>query len=351
MIDLVEWGPSSEGEPVLLATLSDGRGFEVKVASYGASLVSIRTPDRDGRIADVLLGFAGLDRYLARDVQAHWPYFGSTIGRYANRIAGARFAIDGQEYHLAANEGPNQNHGGRRGFDRVLWRMETLPDLEGVSLSYRSPDGEEGFPGTLEVMAQFILTGPGELAIRYHAFTDRPTHVSLASHGYFNLAGRGARSIADHDLSIAATHMLPIDQASIPTGVLRPVAGTPFDLRRPTPLGEVLASDDPQFVVGEGLNHCFALDGNALTAARLHHAPSGRTMTLTTTAPGLQVYSSNAFDGTLVDDAGQPFVRRQAIALEAQHFPDSPNQPAFPSTLLRPGDIYESETRLRFFAE
>ncbi len=351
MVELIEWGRSPGGEPVLLATLGDESGLEVRIASYGATLVSIRTPDREGRVDDVLLGFAGLDRYLAPDIQAHWPYFGSTIGRYANRIAGARFTIDGHDYRLTANEGPNQNHGGRQGFDRALWQMEPLDGAEGVRLAYRSPDGDEGFPGTLDVVAEIALPGRGDLVIRYRATTTRPTHVNLASHGYFNLAGRDARTIADHHLSIAAGHMLPIDRAAIPTGELLRVAGTPFDLRQSASLGETLAANDPQLAIGDGLNHCFVLDRDAPAAARLHHPASGRTMTLATTAPGVQVYSSNAFNGTLIDDSGRPFVRRQAVALEAQHFPDSPNKPHFPSTLLRPGETYEQETRLKFLAE
>lgn len=351
MTDLIEWGRSPEGDPVLLAILSDGNGLEVRVSSYGATLTSIRAPDREGRVDDVLLGFSTLDRYLAPDFQAGWPYFGSTIGRYANRIAGARFTIDGQEYRLTANEGPNQNHGGLPGFDRAIWRMEPIANANGVRLHLRSPDGDQGFPGTLDVVAEVVLNDGGEVAIRYHAVTDRPTHVSLTSHGYFNLAGRAARTVTDHQLSVAADHMLPTDRASIPSGQLRPVAGTPFDLRRPVALGNALAGEDPQLAQADGLDHCFVLDREQPIAALLHHPGSGRAMALNTTAPGLQVYSANGFDGTLADEEGRPFVRRQAIALEAQHFPDSPNQPNFPSTLLRPGDIYQSETRLRFFTD
>jgi aldose 1-epimerase len=348
MIDLREWGRLPDGEPVMLATLSDGEGLEMRIASYGATLTSIRTPDRDGRVDDVLLGFDRLDPYLDPALQAGWPYFGSTIGRYANRIAGARFTIDGREHRLTANEGANQNHGGRHGFDRRLWTMEALDDGAGLRLRYRSPDGEEGFPGTLDVEADVRIERPGTLVIAYRATTDAPTHVSLASHGYFNLAGRAARTVGDHSLSVAASRVLPIDAAAIPTGERRPVTGTPFDLREPTLLEEVLASEDEQLRIGDGLNHCFALDADAAPAARLIHAPSGRAMELRTTAPGLQVYSANGFDGSLRDEAGRPFVRRQAIALETQHFPDSPNRPDFPSTLLRPGEVYRSETRLRF---
>ncbi|MGN6121795.1 MAG: aldose epimerase family protein [Sphingomonas oligoaromativorans] len=348
MIDLRAWGRLPGGEPVTLATLSDGEGLEVRVASYGATLTAIRTPDRDGRVEDVLLGFDRLESCLDPALQAGWPYFGSTIGRTANRIAGARFAIDGREHRLTANEGANQNHGGRRGFDRRLWTMEALDDASGVRLRYRSPDGEEGFPGTLDVEAEMRIERPGTLLIAYRATTDAATHVSLASHGYFNLAGRAARTIGDHRLSIAASRFLPIDTAALPTGEQRPVTGTPFDLRDATLLSDVLARDDEQLRIGDGLNHCFALDAGAAPAARLVHEPSGRAMELRTTAPGLQVYSANAFDGSLHDEAGRPFVRRQAVALEAQHFPDSPNRPDFPPTLLRSGEVYRSETRLRF---
>lgn len=349
MIDLAPWGHLPGGEPVMHATLSDGEGLEVRIASYGATLTSIRTPDRDGHMGDVLLGFDRLDSYLDPALQTHWPYFGSTIGRTANRIAGARFTIDGREHRLTANEGPNQNHGGRLGFDRRLWAMEALDGDCGVRLRYRSPDGEEGFPGTLDVEAEMRIERPGTLVIAYRATTDAPTHVSLASHGYFNLAGHAARTIADHSLSIAAARFLPIDAAAIPTGERRPVAGTPFDLRQPALLGDILARENSQLAIGDGLNHCFVLDADIPVAALLTHAPSGRRMELRTSAPGLQVYSANAFDGSLSDGTGRPFVRRQAIALEAQHFPDSPNRPDFPSTLLRPGEVYRSKTRLRFF--
>lgn len=351
MIELRRWGKLPGGEPVMLATLADGHGLEVRVSSYGASLVSIRTPDRAGLVEDVLLGFDRLADYLDPAVQAGWPYLGSTIGRHANRIAGARFAIDGQEYRLAANEGHNQLHGGPIGFDRAAWQAEMLDGAPGVRLRHVSPDGDQGFPGHVEVETDFLIGAPGELVIRYSATTDRPTHVSLASHPYFNLAGRRSRSIAQHRLTVAAAAILPIDASAIPLpGPPLPVLGTPFDLREGRMIGALVEADHPQLRTGDGLNHCFLLDPAASPAARLEHPESGRRMDLVTTEPGLQIYSANAFDGSLRDSDGRPFVRRQAIALEAQHFPDSPNRPDFPSTLLRPGERYRSETRLRFSA-
>jgi aldose 1-epimerase len=352
MIELRTWGELPGGEPVMLATLADGHSLEVRVSSYGASLVSIRVPDRAGLVEDVLLGFDRLIDYLDPALQAGWPYLGSTIGRTANRIAGARFTIDGQKHRLAANEGDNQLHGGPVGFDRVAWRAEILADAPGVRLRHVSPDGDQGFPGRLEVQADFLLGAPGEIIVRYAATTDRPTHVGMALHPYFNLAGRRSRSIAQHRLTVAAGAMLPIDANSIPLpGPPMPVVGTPFDLREGRMIGTLVQADHPQLRMGDGLNHCFLLDPAASPAARLEHSESGRCLELVTTEPGLQIYSANAFDGSLRDGEGRPFVRRQAIALEAQHFPDSPNRPDFPSTLLQPGEPYLSETRLRFTVE
>ncbi len=349
MIELRKWGELPGGEPVMLATLADGHGVEVRVSSYGASLVSIRVPDRAGLVEDVLLGFDTLAGYLDPALQAGWPYLGSTIGRYANRIADARFTIDGQEHRLAANEGDNQLHGGPIGFDRVAWQVELLNDAPGARLYHISPDGDQGFPGRVEAQADFLLDAPGELVIRYAAITDRPTHVSMASHPYFNLAGRRSRSIAQHRLTVAAEAILPIDATAIPLpGPSMPVVGTPFDLREGRMIGALIQADHPQLRTGDGLNHCFVLDPSASLAARLEHPQSGRCLDLVTTEPGLQIYSANGFDGSLHDGEGRPFVRRQAIALEAQRFPDSPNRPDLPPTLLRPGETYRSETRMRF---
>lgn len=349
MVDLRTWGGMPTGEPVILATLSDGHGLEVDVSNFGATLVSIRVPDRAGRIEDVLLGFERLEDYLAPTLQAKWPYFGSTIGRYANRIAGARFTIDGEPFALTANEGSQQLHGGPAGFDRILWQLDRIDQAKGVRLRHVSPHGDQGFPGRVEAQVDVLLGNPGELIIRYTATTDRPTHINMASHPYFNLAGRGSRSIGRHRLTVAARAIAPIDATAIPLpGPFLPVADTPFDLREGQAIDALFHSDHPQLRIGDGLNHCFVLDTNASWGARLEDPESGRCLELATTAPGLQIYSANDFDGTLTDSDGRPLQRRQAIALEAQHFPDSPNRPDFPSTLLRPGETYRSETRMRF---
>lgn len=344
-----DWGRLPSGEAVRHFTLRDGQGLEVGLSNYGATLTSIRSEDRSGRIDDVLLGFGTLAGYLAPALQASWPYFGSTVGRFANRIAGARFTIDGVRHRLHANEGRNQLHGGPRGFDRVVWDARPLDAGHGVRLHHVSPDGDQGFPGRLEILLDVVIE-PGELVLHASATTDAPTHINIASHGYFNLAGRAARSIEDHILAIPADAVIPIDEAAIPTGMPMPVDGTPFDVRSPTRIGDALAGTHPQLAIGDGFNHCFVLhvDEGLKVAAILHDPGSGRRLELRTTEPGLQLYSANAFDGTLTDDDGRPFVWRQALALEAQHFPDSPNRSDFPSTLLRPGEQWHSETRLRF---
>jgi aldose 1-epimerase len=344
-----DWGSSPNGEPVVLARLDDGDGLSVAVSGYGATLTSIRVPDRNGQIDDVLLGFDSLAAYCDPALQAAWPYFGSTIGRFANRIGGARLTIDGVPCPLVPNEGANQLHGGPNGFDRRVWRHEPIDG--GVRFRLHSPDGDQGFPGALDAIADYRITDPGELLIRYEATTDRPTHVNMAAHPYFNLAGRHSRAIGAHRLTIRADALLAIDAEALPLpGAAMPVADTDLDLRAPRTLGAVLASGHPQIAEQYGLNHCFVLAQGDGPAVRLEDPASGRVLDIVTTAPGMQVYTANAFDGTLADGDGQPFVRHQAIALEAQHFPDSPNRPDFPSTLLRPGETYVSETRLRFTA-
>lgn len=350
MIELTDWGRLPSGETVRLATLRDGHGLECRIASYGATLTTIRTPDRDGRIDDVLLGFDTLDGYLAPAFRAARPFMGSTVGRYANRIADARFVIDGIPHILVPNEGTNQLHGGPQGFDRQLWSMDALATGDGVRLALVSPVGDQGFPGTLHVEVEVRIGTPGEILLDYRATTDAPTHVNLASHGYFNLAGRASRSIGEHRLAIAADHVVGIDDAAIPAEAPFAVAGTPFDFRHPTRVGAALAGEHPQLSAGDGFDHCFVLADRAegAVAAVLTDPASGRRLEVITSEPGLQLYTANAFDGSLADGQGRPFVRRQALCLETQHFPDSPNRPDFPSTLLRPGDVYRSETRLRF---
>ena len=350
MVELADWGRLKDGTPVTHAQMQEEAGHMFRVMSYGATLTSIRTPDRSGSVDDVLLGFDDLEPYGDTGLQANWPYLGATVGRYANRIAEGRFTIDDRVVQLDRNEGANQNHGGPQGFDRKHWAMEALPGTEGVRLRYTSQSGEEGFPGTLDVEADFLLGAPGELIIRYRAKTSEPTHVNLASHGYFNLAGRATRTIASHRLTIAAKRFVPINAEALPVGELMSVEGTPFDLRSGRLLSEIFEANHQQLCVADGLNHCFCLSDGRSRAARLEDHASGRYLDIVTTEPGLQVYTANAFNGSIRDGAGRPFVRRQAIALEAQHYPDSPNRPDFPSTLLRPGETYQTETRLRFGA-
>jgi aldose 1-epimerase len=351
MIELRKWGRLPDGREVQLAVMDVGQALRVAVSSYGAMLTSIRAPDRSGEVDDILLGFDAIDAYCSPTLLAQRPCFGSTVGRFANRIGGARFTIDGLEHPLVANEEGNQLHGGPCGFDSALWDASLLPGGDGVRFVLDSPDGDQGFPGNLRVTADFRLCAPAELIVRYEAVTDRPTHVNVASHPYFNLAGRQSRQIGSHRLSIAADTLLPTDGAALPLpGPPLALSSMRLNLRDGLTLNDLLTSSHPQIALHGGLNHCFVLDQHASAAVRLYDPQSGRAMEMVTTAPGLQVYTANAFDCTLLDQNGLPFQRHQAIALEAQSFPDSPNRPDFPCTLLRPGEIYISETRYRFFA-
>lgn len=315
----------------LFGTLSDGTevhrwtleraGTRAEILTYGGIVRSVEVPDREGRRADVVLGFAGLDGYLAHPE----PYFGALVGRYANRIAGARFALDDRVYALEPNNGPNSLHGGRRGFDKRVWDAE--PVEHGVRLSRVSTHGEEGFPGRLEVSATYTLDASGALRIAYEAVTDAPTVINLTNHSYFNLAGRDAGNAAGHELRLAASRYTPVDADLIPAGELREVSGSRFDFREARK-------------VGSGYDHNFVLDKGVTETpeevAELHEPASGRTLTVATTEPGLQLYTA--------DHLSDPFAPGDAIALEPQHFPDSPNRPQFPSTELRPGEVYRSET-------
>jgi len=351
MISFEPMGRLPSREAITAAILDDGAGTTCRISNYGATLTSVRTPDRDGGVDDVVVGLDSLAAMLAPAMQAARPCFGTTIGRYANRIAGARFTIDGKKHRLIANEGGNSLHGGPDGFDRRVWTLDMLADGEGVRLTLDSPDGDQGFPGHVALKADFRLAGHGELVVRYEATTDQPTHINIALHPYFNLAGRRARHIGPHLLHIAASRLVAIDAAGLPlAGPLLPLAGTDLDLRSPRQIAEVLAGHHRQLVDHGGLNHCFVLDESDGPALRLEDPGSGRALEMSTTAPGIQVYTANAFDGSLRDEAWLPFKRHQAIALEAQHWPGSPHRPDFPTTLLRPGDVYVSETRFRFSA-
>lgn len=351
-----EFGTLPDGRRVHVFTLTNEHGIEVRLIEYGGIVLSIRTPDRDGVFDDVVLGHDNLEAYLEET-----SYFGSIIGRYGNRIGGARFSLDGREYSLAANNGPNHLHGGRVGYDKVLWASTPIERANGVgvTLAYESIDGEEGYPGTLRVEVDYFLNRQDELVIDYRAVTDRPTPVNLTNHSYFNLAGSG--DILGHELEINADRFTPVDETLIPTGELAMVAGTPFDFRAPTPIGARIEEADRQMQHGGGYDHNFVLvrpdegtsvgDGELAAmafAARVSEPASGRVLEVETTEPGVQFYSGNFLDGSIVGKGGVVYGHRSGFCLETQHFPDSPNHPAFPSTILRPGQQYRSRTIYRF---
>lgn len=342
------FGRLPDGTAVDVFTLRNAHGIEVRIITYGAIVVSIKTPDSRGRFADIVTGFDTLDGYLARS-----RFFGAVVGRYANRIANARFSLDGTTYGLAANNGRNHLHGGIRGFDKVVWKgtpFERAGDA-GVTLTHVSADGDEGYPGNLNVTVTYTLDARDELVVDYAATSDRATPVNLTNHSYFNLAGDGNGDILSHLLTIEADAYTPTDETQIPTGQIAPVEGTPFDFRRPTPIGARIDADDEQIRRGRGYDHNFVLKaprtGALRHAARLADPSSGRTLDVATTEPGLQLYSGNNLDGA-VGKSGHVYGRRTSVCLETQHFPDSPNHPEFPSTILRPGERYRSTTVFTF---
>ena len=342
------FGRLPDGRSVELFTLTNAHGVEVRVMTYGGIITVIRTPDRAGQLDDVVLGFDNLAGYLKDS-----PYFGAIVGRYANRIAQGRFTLDGSSYHLARNNGPNALHGGVRGFDKVLWSGEPFRGDSGVgvTLRYTSKDGEEGFPGTLVTRVTYTLTPRDELVVDYEATSDKATPVNLSQHTYWNLRGTTGGSILDHVLMLDAAAFTPVDSTLIPTGDLAPVAGTPFDFRAATPIGARIAQENAQLRFGGGYDHNWVLDrkGPALVhAARLVEPTSGRTVDIHTTEPGVQFYSGNFLDGTIKGKGGRVYAHRSGLCLETQHFPDSPNHPGFPSTILRPGATYRSRTVFAF---
>ncbi|GAA2441741.1 aldose epimerase family protein [Streptomyces lavendulocolor] len=338
------FGTLADGTVVHRWTLRNG-GTRLKVLSYGGIVQSLEIPDRHGRYANVSLGFDGLDAYVSSS-----PFFGALIGRYGNRIAGGRFTLDGTEHRLSVNDGPNSLHGGAQGFDKRVWDVEPFTDRTGVGLvlRYVSADGEMGYPGTLRVTVTYTLTPRGEWRIDYAATTDRATVVNLTNHTYYNLAGEGSGDVLGHELRLAASRCTPTDATLIPTGELAPVAGTPFDFRRGKPIGEDIRRAHPQLVLAQGYDHNWVLDKGAtarpLPVATLRDPGSGRTMTIATTEPGVQFYSGNFLDGTLAGPSGRTYRQGDGLCLETQHFPDSPNRPEFPSTVLRPGATYRSTT-------
>ncbi len=342
------FGSMPDGTPIKLFTLTNASGMEVRAIAYGAIVVSIKVADRSGRFDDVVIGHDTLDGYLTRS-----RFFGAAVGRYGNRIGGAQFTLDGRVYTLAKNNGPNHLHGGVKGFDKVVWQSAVKDDARGPSVVFTrsSPDGEEGYPGTLDASIAYVVTDKNELLIDYRAVTDKPTHVNLTNHSYFNLAGDGSGDILGHRLTLSADRYTPVDAGQIPTGELAPVEGTPFDFRRETTIGERIDSHHEQLRIGAGYDHNFAINrsGDGLQpAARVVEPSSGRTLDVLTTEPGVQFYAGNKLDGSITGKRGHVYRARTGFCLETQHFPDSPNKPQFPSTVLRPGATYRSTTVYRF---
>ena len=340
------FGKLADGTAVESYTLRNAHGIEVRAITYGAIIVSLRVPDRAGAFGDVVLGHDDLSGYVDKPA-----YFGAVVGRYGNRIAKGRFTLDGKTYTLATNNGPNHLHGGVRGFDKVVWKAD--PPAAGatsVTLRYTSPDGEEGYPGTLNARVTYTLTDKDELTFEYSATTDKATPINLTQHSYFNLGTPGS-DILGHELTLEADRYTPVDATLIPTGQLAPVSGTPFDFRKPTAIGARIGQDDEQLKRGGGYDHNFVLSGTGQglrRAVRLADPGSGRTMEILTTEPGVQFYTGNFLDGTIKGKGGVVYKYRSGLCLETQHFPDSPNQPSFPSTILRPGKEYRSKTVLVF---
>ena len=338
-----------EGNPVEEYTLTNRSGIEMKVITYGGIVTSLKVPDKNGKMEDVVLGYNDLSSYVD-----HNPYFGAIIGRYGNRIAKGKFSIDSIEYSLAKNNGENSLHGGVKGFDKVIWRAEqiTSNDRVGLELSYLSKDGEEGYPGNLDVKIVYWLTDQNTFEIEYSATTDKPTAVNLTHHSYFNLQGESSGSILKHELMINAEFYTPVDSGLIPTGELAQVKETPFDFNNPTAIGARIESNHEQLGIGKGYDHNFILNstqlGDTVLAASVYDNTSGRYMEIFTTEPAIQFYSGNFLDGSTIGKSGTAYRFRNGFCLETQHSPDSPNRPEWPTTLLKPGEIYSSKTIHKF---
>jgi aldose 1-epimerase len=343
------FGVTTDGSAVELFTLDNGSGAMMRVMTYGAAIVSLQVPDRDGALDDVVLGYDTLDEYLHDSF-----YLGSAIGRYGNRIARGHFVLDGVEYALVTNDGENHLHGGKHGFDKHVWRATPAPSPEGASVAFAlvSADGDEGYPGRLDAEVRYTLSAGAEVIVDYRATTDRATVVNLTQHSYFNLAASRSADVLGHELTLSSGRFLPVSPALIPTGVIASVENTPFDFRAATPLGARIDEPHEQLRIGRGYDHTFVLDRSDVTLARAAHVfepLTGRTLDVWTTEPGVQLYSGNFLNGR-AGRGGRRYDRRAGFCLETQHFPDSPNQPAFPSTTLRPGQQYRSRTVFAFGA-
>lgn len=345
------FGTTAAGAAVEEYTLTNAHGLEARIITYGGIITSVKTPDRDGHVANITLGCPNLVDYQTKS-----PYFGALIGRYGNRLAGGRFVLDEKAYSVPVNSGSNSLHGGIVGFDKKVWRAKVVEGADGVGLelTLTSPDGEEGYPGTLSVTVVYTLTDADELRLDYMATTDKPTIVNLTNHAYWNLLGEGRGTIYGHILTLNADRYTPDDEALIPTGELAPVAGTPFDFRAPKAIDAAVRSNHPQVIIGRGVDHNFVLNRSAaedrslVRAAHVYEPSCGRVMEIWTTEPGVQVYTGNFLDGSVYGPSGHAYRQGDAIALETQHFPDSVNHPNFPSTALRPGQTYRSTTVFKF---
>ena len=343
------FGQTRDGQTAHLYTLRNKHGCAAKITDYGGILVSLTVPDRDGKLGDVVLGFDHLAPYVSDAYLKSCPYFGALIGRYANRIAGSKFFLDGHEYPLTTSQPPNSLHGGKRGFDKHLWTAKIIdgPEDQSLRLEYVSPDGEEGYPGTLTATATYTLTKDNELRLDLQATTDKPTVVNLTNHTYFNLNGQGSGTVLDHEVTLHAQRFTPVDKESIPTGELREGTGTPFDFTTRHAIGERIHADDEQLKFGLGYDHNFAVDGDYHSgvprpAAHVYAPASGRVLDVGITAPGVQFYSGGQLDGTFTGKEGKKYEKNFGLALEPQTYPDTPNQPKFPSAELRPGETYRS---------
>jgi aldose 1-epimerase len=350
LVDETKFATEYDGKPVALYTLKNNNGLAVQITNFGAKVVSLYTPDKNGDFDDIVTGFGSIDEYF----NTKEPYFGATIGRYGNRIGGAQFTIDNTVYNFAKNDGENTLHGGVKGFNSVVWDANKINDNT-IELTYLSPDMEEGYPGNLNVKLVYTLTNNNELKIEYFATTDKPTHVNLTHHSYFNLQGDGSGDVKDHILQINADSYTPVNSGLIPTGEIAAVAGTPMDFRTPTPIGANINSDFEQLKIGSGYDHNWVLADNTKNglnyAAKAVEPTTGRTLEVYTNEPGIQFYGGNFLDGTVVGKGGKAYAFRSSFCLETQHFPDSPNKPDFPSTLLEPGNEYYSFCTYKFGVE
>ncbi len=342
-----DFGKTPDGTAVDIYTLTNAKGMKARIMTYGGIVVSLETPDRNGKMADVVLGYDSLDGYFRNN-----PYFGAIVGRYGNRIAKGRFKLNGVEYKLAVNNGENSLHGGLKGFDKKVWKA-VRADGTTLELNYLSPDGEEGYPGNLNTTVRYTLTDDNGLHIDYEATTDKDTVLNLTNHSYFNLAGQGNGDILKHVMMIDADKFTPIDAGLIPSGELRRIAGTPLDFRKPVAIGARIDSDDEQMKLAGGYDHNYVLNRTGrglILAARVTEPGTGRVMEVLTSQPGLQFYSGNFLDGTIRGKGGNVYGKRSGFCLETQHFPDSPNHPEFPSVVLKPGQKFQSTTIYRFSA-